>query len=389
MENKKTILSSAICVILGLVVGLVILLCINPAHAFSDGFSKILLGGFNNIFASRRNLGRAISQTAALTCTGLSVAFAFKTGLFNIGAAGQYTLGAYGALLFAIVFGCPWYVCLIVAILFGAVWGFIPGVLKAYFNVNEVITAIMFNWIGLYLVNELLKTNAFGEVYDDSKNKTFALATTNPQALIPGLGLNKLISSTTTIAIFIAAMLAFLMWFILEKTTFGYELKACGHNKDAARYAGISEKKSVIISMVIAGALAGAGAGLYYLSGVVEWNPNDSTALPAMGFNGIPAALLAVNNPIAVIIASALISHITVGGSSISTTYFQPEIADIIIGVIIYFCAFALLFKDLIGNYFEKKNKKTENANAEPIAESPGGGAAVTESTQQDEKGGQ
>lgn len=368
MKKIKSLIPSLICIVCGILIGYIILLCINPAHSFSDGLSKILLGGFNNIASSRRNLGRVISQAAALTCTGLSVAFAFKTGLFNIGAAGQYTIGAFGAIFCALQLHLPWYLCLIAAMVMGAFWGAIPGICKAFFNVNEVITSIMFNWIGLYGVNELLKTNK--TLYDSTKNKTFVIASKNPGSVIPNLGLAKLVSSTTTIAIFIAIVLAVIVYVILNKTTFGYELKACGYNKDAAKYAGINDKKNIILAMVIAGALAGAGAALYYLSGTAEWNPNDSTALPAMGFNGIPAALLANSNPIGTIFASILISHISVGGNSISTTYFQPEIADVIIGVIIYFCAFALLIKEFLGKRETLNIKKAEAAaEAEKVQE--------------------
>ena len=125
-----------------------------------------------------------------------------------------------------------------------------------------------------------------------------------------GLG-NVFSNKSTTIAVFLAILVAILIWFIIDKTTFGYELKACGHNKDAARYAGINEKRNIILSMVIAGALAGFGAGLYYLSGVAEWNPQDSTALPGIGFDGISVALLASSNPIGTIFSAAFISHIS------------------------------------------------------------------------------
>lgn len=364
----NSVLASFICIIIGLIVGLVILLCIDAQHAWDAGFVKILLGGFNNIANSRRNMGNEIAQTAPLILTGLSVAFAFKTGLFNIGAAGQYTVGAFGAIFFAIQLRMPWYVALLAAMVCGAIWGAIPGLLKAYFNVNEVITSIMFNWIALYGVNEILKTSEV--MYDITKNKTYNLETklsdgTQPfiGGKIPDLGLSKIFTSSTTIAIFIAIIIAIIVSIILNKTTFGYELKACGHNKDAAKYAGINEKRNIVLSMVIAGALSGIGAGLYYLSNALQWDPNVSTALPAMGFNGIPAALLALSNPIGVIFSALFISHITVGGGTMSTSYFQPEIADIIVGVIIYLCAFVMLFKSFILKVI--KPKETTNANAE------------------------
>ena len=369
MKNKKSrlnfssgvtsVAASLICIIIGLLVGLVILYGINSENAL-DGFSRIIKGGF---YLMPKGIGTVLSQTAPLIMTGLSVAFAFKTGLFNIGAAGQYTLGALGALYFALVLHMPWYVCLLAAMLFGAVWGAIPGIFKAYFNVNEVITAIMFNWIGLYAVNEIIYRGALGNMYDLKTTKTYSLRNVSPQSVIPDLGMNQLFKTkSTTIAIFIAIAAAIIIYIIINKTTFGYELKACGHNKEAARYAGINEKRNIVLSMTIAGALSGIGAGLYYLSGVAEWNPQVSTALPAMGFNGIPVALLALSNPIGVIFAALFVSHITVGGGYLPTKYFQPEIADVIIAVIIYLCAFVMLFKGVVVNAVSgRKKKKVEN----------------------------
>ena len=153
---------------------------------------------------------------------------------------------------------------------------------------------------------------------------------------------------SVTIAIFIAVFFALVVYIVLSKTTFGFELKACGFNKNAAQYAGINDKRNIILSMTIAGALAGIGAGLYYLSTVAEWNPQVSTALPAIGFNGISAALLACSNPIATIFSSLFISYITVGGTKLSTQYYTKEIADVITALIIYLCAFSLLFKNKI-----------------------------------------
>lgn len=352
-----SVLASLICIIIGLLVGLVILYCINSENAL-DGFSRILKGGF---YLKPKGIGTVLAQTAPLIMTGLSVAFAFKTGLFNIGAAGQYTLGALGALYFALVLKMPWFVCLLAAMVFGAFWGAIPGIFKAYFNVNEVITAIMFNWIGLYAVNEIIYKGVIGDMYDMKTTKTYTLRSTSPSSMIPDMGLNSLFNTkSTTIAIFIAVIIAIVIYIIINKTTFGYELKACGHNKEAARYAGINDKKNIVLSMTISGALSGIGAGLYYLSGVAEWNPQVSTALPAMGFNGIPVALLALSNPIGVIFAALFVSHITVGGGYLPTKYFQPEIADVIIAVIIYLCAFVMLFKGMVLEAIANKKKKKD-----------------------------
>ena len=247
----------------------------------------------------------------------------------------------------------------------GAIWGAVPGIFKAYFNVNEVITSIMFNWIGLYLVNELMY-NTIPGMYDQKTTRTYKLSSASPKSLIPDCGMNSIFrTSSTTIAIFIAIAIAVIIYIILNKTTFGYELKACGFNKDAAKYAGINEKRNVVLSMTIAGALAGIGAGLYFLSGASEWNPQVSTALPAIGFNGIPVALLALSNPIGVIFAALFVAHISVGGAYLPTKYYQPEIADLIVAVIIYLCAFVTLFKGIVANLFKSKKEQKANANAD------------------------
>ena len=345
-EGLLSVSASLICIAIGLLLGLLALAVINAEHAFGDGLMVILTSGLK----SPRNMGTVLANAAPLIMTGLSVGFAFKTGLFNIGAAGQYTLGAFGALYCAIIWHLPWYVCLLAAMLLGALWGAIPGFFKAYMNINEVITSIMFNWIGLYMVNDLMYGKGKGAMYDLSTTKTYSLRKVSPESMIPSCGMSEAFGKlqSVTIAIFIAALFAVIIYVILNKTTFGYELKACGFNKNAAQYAGINDKRNIILSMSIAGALAGVGAGLYYLSTVAEWNPQVSTALPAMGFNGISAALLACSNPIATIFSSLFISYITVGGTKLSTQYYTKEIADVITAIIIYLCAFSLLFKNKI-----------------------------------------
>ncbi|MCI7703071.1 MAG: ABC transporter permease, partial [Clostridiales bacterium] len=342
MDNKKTSLggrlasseaflsvaASLICIVIGLLLGVVVLAVINAEHAVGDGLLVILQSGIK----SPRNMGTVLANAAPLIMTGLSVGFAFKTGLFNIGAAGQYTLGAFGALYCAIVLQLPWYLCLLAAMVLGALWGAIPGFFKAYMNINEVITSIMFNWIGLYMVNDIMYGKGQSPMYDLATTKTYSLRKVAPGSMIPSCGMSDHFGKlqSVTIAIFIALFFAIVVYVVLNKTTFGYELKACGFNKNAAQYAGINDKRNIILSMTIAGALAGVGAGLYYLSTVAEWNPQVSTALPAIGFNGISAALLACSNPIGTIFSSLFISYITVGGTKLSTQYYTKEIADVI-----------------------------------------------------------
>ena len=361
-QKGSSVLAAILCILIGLVVGLAALFIINAEHAWDQGFVRIIQGGFYDF---PYGVGRTLTNSAPLIMTGLSVAFAFKTGLFTIGAAGQYTLGAFGALYCALILHLPWYLCLLASALFGAVWGAIPGIFKAYLNINEVITSIMFNWIGLYMVNEIVYARGTGAMYDVKSTRTWKLVDTSPESVIPSAGLSELFHTpSTTIAIFLAIAVAIVIWVVLEKTTFGYELKAVGLNKNAARYAGINEKKNIILSMTIAGALAGFGAGLLYLSGGAEWNPLNTTTLPAMGFNGIATALLAASHPIGTIFSSIFISHITVGGSFLPTRYFPAEIADLISGIIIYLCAFAMLFRGVIARKLHA-DRDIPDANAE------------------------
>lgn len=370
-----SILSSLICICIGLLLGYLFLLAMNAEGAYEKGFSRILKGGFY-LFDNERMravgqhlqpLGQEIVEATPLIMCGLSVAFAFKTGLFNIGAAGQYTVGAFGALFFAIVLKCPWWVCLLAATLFGAIWGAIPGIFKAYLNVNEVITCIMFNWIGLYGANTIMYGRGSGAMYDLKRAKTYALSNVNPSARIPSTLFGWDMTETfkygsISIAILLAIIVAIVIYIVLNKTTFGYELKACGHNKFAAKYAGINEKKNIILSMVIAGALAGFGAGLYYLAGAVEWKPQDSSALPAQGFNGISVALLASSNPIGCIFSGLFISHLSIGGNFMEQTLFPKEIADAVSGIIVYLCAFSMLFKSFVGKAFNRPSKEERAA---------------------------
>ena len=229
----------------------------------------------------------------------------------------------------------------------------------------------MFNWIGLYGVNTLIYQGGSGPMFNLKTTKTFTLRESAPAALLPTFNIQvggknyfgKLFMPS--IGIFIAIAMAVLIWIVINKTVFGYELKACGHNKNAAKYAGINEKTNIVLSMTIAGALAGLGAGLFYLSGSKEWEPLVSTALPATGFNGISVALLASSNPIGCIFSAIFISHITVGGGFMTAKLFPSEVSNIISGVVIYLCAFSLLFRTRIQRLFVRKPKapgKEDNA---------------------------
>lgn len=373
MMNKKNILrsqggtsflASLVSILIGLLIGYILLLALDAGHA-TYGITRMLTAGFSGT----GKFAKVLYQSAPLIMTGLSVGFAFKTGLFNIGASGQYTVGAAFALICGLTFKMPWWACILAAMLGGAIWGFFPGFFKAVFNVNEVITSIMFNWIGLFAVNLTLSNipsvlaNYYGSANAD---RTAALETANASAMIPKCGLDTLLGSNyMNISIFISVFFAIVIYIVLNKTTFGYELRACGFNRSASIYAGINAKRNIVLSMVISGALAGIAGGLYYLAGTGQYTIEK--VLLNMGFNGIPVALLATSNPIGTIFSALFISYIQVGGDAMQPE-FAKEVIDIIIAVIIYLAAFALLIKTVIQRILSQKRPETANANAEPSA---------------------
>ena len=288
------VLASLLSILIGLLLGYLLLVILNP-EASAKGMAAMLGTGI----ASLDKFGKVLYQAAPLMMC----------------APGQYTMGTFFALVCAIQFQLPWYLCLLAAMIGGAIWGIFPGLFKALFNVNEVITSIMFNWIGMYLVNLLIANmptmlaSAWGASNSD---RTAALSAANPGAVIPKGGLDKLFgnSSWINISILITILVAIVIWVVLQKTTFGYELKACGLNKDASQYAGINAKRNIILSMVIAGALSGLGGGIYYLAGTVQYVIEKSVL--AMGFNGIPVALLANSNPIGVIFTATFMAMLDI-----------------------------------------------------------------------------
>lgn len=371
--NKKAIFSisaSLISILIGLILGLILLFIFDNDRAMV-GFEALVGTGVS----TPEKFAKVLYQATPLILAGLSVAFAFKTGLFNIGAPGQYTIGAFCALFAAIVLGTPWYVSLIFAMIGGAIWGILPGLFKAHFNVNEVITCIMLNWIGLFLVNllvsnipQMLQNYWAGSITNRTVNLALVEKFYGVQTTIPKAGLDTLLggSSYMNISIFIAIGIAIITYIILNKTTFGYELKACGFNKNASTYAGINAKRNIVLSMIIAGGIAGIAGGIYFLSGTAEYVLEKN--LMSMGFNGIPVALLASSNPLGVIFSSLFISYIQVGGEALQRYQFSSEIINIIISAIIYLSAFAFLIKLFIEKIFSKKEReetKTEEIKGE------------------------
>lgn len=342
-DGFQTVIASILCALCGILLGYIILLCINAQNA-GTAIGVILKNflNFKNNDLQIYYLGSTLAKTVPLIMCGLSVLFAYKAGLFNIGVGGQYCIGICVTLYSAIAWQCPWYVCCLLAILAGALWGAVSGIFKALFNVNEVIACIMTNWIALYLTNMALSKP---KVMDQSLSETYNIISAAPKALMPSGGLSKLFNNNqyATLAIVFAVLIAIFILILLNKTTFGYELKATGNNKFAAKYAGMKDKRNIVLTMAISGALAGLGAAFYFLTGMENWK--TSSSVPTMGFNGIAVAFLGGLNPLGLIFAAFFVQNITMGGGYIDTRFYNPQIADLIVSIIIYLCAFVLFFK--------------------------------------------
>lgn len=343
--------AALLAIALGLIVGFIVMLVADPSNAMK-GFNSVLLGGLSRI-------GDVFYFATPILMTGLAVGFAFKMGLFNIGASGQYTMGMYFALYVGFMWDLPkgihWVVAIFAGMVGGMIWGFIPGIFKALLNVNEVITSIMFNYIGMYLVDMLIQGNS--KMYVSAMTRTNYLPVS---VQIPALGIA---GSNVNFGIVLAIIIGIILYIVLQKTTFGYELKATGFNKTAADYAGMKGKRNIILTMVIAGGLAGLGGAFAILApsaitgSSMTYEPINIIA--ANGFNGIAVALLGNAHPIGVIFSSVFISHIQRGGTLASLHGFKPEIIDVVIAVIIYFSAFAMIMNAAAGNFIRARRGKS------------------------------
>ena len=360
----QSTLAALLCIVIGLLVGYIALLIISPAGA-TEAIITILKNYFTypTKAAAMKYFGNTLVKAAPLLMCALSIQFCYQAGLFNIGAAGQYVAGAGAALFCALQLKLPWIICLLAALIAGGIFGIIVGLLKSYLNVNEVISGIMLNWIGLYTVNMLLSG-----VKETASPYTVQVASVNKGALLPSLGMEKLFSNNkyVTIAIPLAILIAILLKIILSKTVFGYEIKATGIAKDAAKYSGMKEKRNVIITLFIGGALAGLGAAFLFLSGYEQWSVTQSS-VPGMGFNGIAATFLGGLDPIGTIFASYFIQHITSGGSYLDKNIYPSQISDFISAIIIYLCGFVLFFKLHLNSWLRSRE---ERAKQQPIAQS-------------------
>ncbi len=369
-DGFQTLLASLVCILGGLVVGYVVLLLIEPSGAF-----EAIIAVMKSFFRYPGKLmykyfGQTLVRTVPLLMCALSVLFAYKVGMFNIGVAGQYVAGACACLYGALAWNLSWLPCLVLGMIAGGILGAISGLLKTSRNVNIVISGIMLNWITLYLTNLIL-----GTVKSPTSPYTKALQGTNPSALLPRMGLDTFFNNekSVTIAIPIAIIMAVVVWVVLNKTKFGYELKATGNNYNAAKYAGMKENQNIILTMLIAGALAGMGAGLLFLTGIEDWETTISS-VPGMGFNGIAVAFLGGLSPLGSILSAFFIQYITTGGGNVDLQVYCSQISSLISSLIIYLCAFVVFFKAFIQTRIRKSDER--KAAAAKAAETKEGGDA-------------
>ena len=384
--GTQSVLASLISIIIGLAAGALVIIAVGLSdptlggQSIWDGIRLVFMGLFSTgrdaagaltFGFNPANVGNMLFRATPLILTGLSVAVAFKTGLFNIGAPGQYLAGTAATLFIAL--GIPthsvpgwliWTLAFLGGMAAGALWGMIPGLLKAFFNINEVIACIMTNWIAANVVTWLFDMSSLKNVVENTKSSyiystSYGLTEVDGALTYvkgagvstPKMGLDIIFpGSQVNGGIIIAILLAIVVCVMLSRTTLGYELKVCGSNRFAARYAGIKDKRNIVLSMAIAGALAGTAGALYYLAGNTEFYWNTYQSLPAVGFNGIPVALLASSNPIGVIFAGMFMSMLDISGLQMTNlTAYNEYITDVIIAVIVYLAAFAHLIKQWLG----------------------------------------
>lgn len=365
--KRNRFLYTVLAIVLGILIGSIILLIsgTNPIEAY-----KVIFFG---AFGKPKYISWTIVKAVPLVLTGLSVAFAFNTGLFNIGAEGQYIVGSIGALVVGLLLDLPpvvhGLVALIVGALCGYLWGAIVGVLKAKFEVNEVISSIMMNWIGFYLSNYLLSFPILRNIESDNSYPIrksasikilgeWKMSESGKAFLAQNKFLRDILNPPVNFGIIIAIVAAIVIWYILKKTTLGYELRAVGFNQKAAEYGGININKSIVKSMGIAGFLAGLAGAITVLG--VSGDIGMMAAQEGYGFDGMAVALIAGNNPIGTIPAALLYAGLTYGGGKLTTIGTYSEVVKIIVGIMILFIAMPKLL-DMIKFFFQKWSKKELN----------------------------
>lgn len=359
---KNSVIISLCAVVFGLLAGAVLMLV--TGHNPVSGYSYLFQGGLKNV----ERIGNTLATATPLIFSGLAVAFAFRTGLFNIGVAGQLLIGGFCASIAGIHLDLPkgllLPVMLIAGAIGGALWAVVPGYLKARFNVHEVVSSIMMNWIGLWVVYY-----GVGSFIPNPSSETESKPLPAAASLKVKWLTDLFDGSYINLGLLAAMIVVLVVAFLINKTTFGYELKAVGYSRDAAEYAGIAVNRSIVYSMAISGAVAGLG-------GVAMYAGNASNIeighLPSQGFDGIAVSLLGANNPVGVLLSAIFFGLLYSGrGFMNAMTEIPPEIADTIIAIIIYFSATSILIEKLIRRLIRRKTAATPTGQQEGKVKSP------------------
>ena len=354
-DGFKALIAAIISILIGLFCGFIVMLCAAPQYA-GAGLWALLTSAFTD--SSLLTLDIALYSAIPMMLSGLAIAFAFKLKLFNIGITGQVTIGAFTSII-AGLGGANWFVCMLVGALSGAAAGFVPGFLKAKFNVSEVLSGIMLNWILYYMIGlmgSLVVPSEFRMTTTPTELKTMPEAARMPSLGIPGI-------ESVSVGIIVAIVIIAIIWVVLNKTTFGFELTMTGRNTGASKYAGVNQTKSTILALTISGALAGICGYMLYSDPVMPsrftWDSSGNTLL-ADGFNGISVSLIAQNSPIGCFFSSLLLTFMDAAENNIkvvSNSVYNNYYTDLIKNVVIYVAAFSSFFIMLL----TKLNEKNEN----------------------------
>jgi len=370
-DAVKGSLSSVLSILFGLFVGCLIILAVSLSDSdftlksAAEGIKLLLFGVFSKgrdasgelVFGfSTSNIGNLLFRATPVIMTGLSVALAFRSGLFNIGASGQFLIGTATCLTVALSLDTKvfpplavWLIAFIAAGAAGALWGIIPGLLRAYLSINEVLSCIMTNWIAANLVTWFFENSPLRNAGQSGKIG-YIMPTSANGVSTPTLFLDRLFpSSQVNGGFFVAIFFCIAAYILLTKTVTGFEMRICGSNSHAAHYVGIRQKKMTVFSFALAGALSGGAAALYYLSGHTEFFWSTYQTLPQEGLSGIPVALLASNNPLGVIFTSLFMSLLGVSGQQLKNlTAFNEFTTDIVVALIVYLSAFSLVIRQYL-----------------------------------------
>lgn len=372
MKSKKTLIDffaenkfihTILSIIIGFIVGALFMKMMNLN--VGEAYGKL----FSSAFKNAKSISYCIAYATPYIITGLSVAFSFKTGVFNIGAEGQFIVGSMAACVTAILFGnLPSVVliplCFIVSMAAGAIWGMVVALLKTKWGINEVLSMIMFNWIAFYLSNFIAELPAITN--DGTAEATKTISSNAKIIFSEDLIANLKLCPEANWGIFVALILTILVYFVIEKTTLGYTLKAVGYNKNAAEYGGISSNRSIFTALAISGMLSG-------LAGAIRLMSSSNGRIPifagqeGFGFAGIVVALIGCSSPFGVFLAGLFYGTLQFSGTKLNLVNVPTQVVDIIIGTVVFFIAISTIFSYV--KYLKKQPKENKSGGDAPKEE--------------------